>query len=243
MRRGLRSRLGWGCVGLTLMLGGCASPPMLSAIGPSARVALEVTSAAGVDGAIDIHNKAVGSDATKGGVVGGVAGGLYGFACGPFWFLCVPVTAMVGALPGSAAGAVVGASRALAPEKADPLRTRIAQWRQTHDLGAQLQAAIVEQARSRLTLASDDGADAQVHVTLQSLALNSTSDEQIALVAQVLVSVRQGTGPEAQKVYDYTGPSSHVLVWLDERGDFIGSSLESFSRQIGAQVVAELARR
>lgn len=55
--------------------------------------------------------------------------------------------------------------------------------------------------------------------------------------------MRQGKESEAQKVYDDTGPSSHVRVWLDERSDVTGSSLESFSRQIGAQVVAELARR
>lgn len=248
--RGIGSRSGWparlGRVAacLTLALGGCASPVLLPAIDPGASVVVDVAVAEEEAGGADIRNMSFGSDVAKGSVAGGVAGGLYGFACGPFWFLCVPVGAAVGSVPGAAAGAVVGASGALTPEKAAQLRARLTQWRQSHDLGAQLQKDLAERARGHWRPGSD-APPFTIRVVLQEIALTSTRDEQIGLVATLGVRViaPQGAQPAAEKRYEYVGSPGSLLAWLDERNDFVDTTFASFTRQIAAQVVAELARR
>lgn len=237
-------RLGWAAASLTFALAGCAGPALLPAIDPGAIVVVNVTVAEDVAGGAEIRNASFGSDVAKGGVVGGVAGGLYGFACGPFWFLCVPVGAAVGSLPGAAAGAVVGAAGALTPEKAAQLRTRLAQWRQSHDLSAQLQKDLAERARAYWR-SDGDAAPFMISVVLREIALSSTREEQIGLVAALGVRViaPQGAQPATEKRFEYVGSPGSLLAWLDERNDFVDTTFASFTRQIAAQVVAEVARR
>jgi hypothetical protein len=61
----------------------------------------------------------------------------------------------------------------------------------------------------------------------------------------VLVTVQKDGAmqkpPSPQKLYEYMGPFSSLAVWMDERSDFLDTSLSSASQQIAAQIVSELA--
>ena len=68
-------------------------------VAAGASIAVSVTAVDNAGGVVDIHNKSFGSGVSKGTTAGGVAGGLWGFSCGPFWFVCVPAGVAMGMVP------------------------------------------------------------------------------------------------------------------------------------------------
>ena len=226
------------------MLYGCAGPPQIGPIRSGESVAIVVV-AAQEDGVTPIRNLALGSGISTGASSGAVVGGLWGLACGPFAILCIPLTAMAGSISGLGLGAAVGAGGALSDEKAAQLRARLERVRQAHDLLAELRRNLTERAGRYWSLGADPAA-AQINVELQDLQLTSTREEQIGLILRVRVSLRAGAGsapptPTKEKTYEYIGPVSSLAVWLDERSDFLDTTLSSAAQQLAAQIVSELA--
>jgi hypothetical protein len=222
---------------------GCASTPQLPPIRDGSAVVIEVSMSGQATGSKPIENTALGHDTATGAKAGAVAGGLWGFACGPFAVFCIPAGAGIGALYGTVAGAGVGLTGALSIDKATQLRERLQRSEQANPPIDTLRLQIEERARQHWRVAA---ADARVTVTveLQDLALTSSRDEQIGLIVHVRVTARDGGagGSVAQKVYEYIGPTSSLAVWLDERNDFVDTGLRLAMQQLAAQIVAELAR-
>lgn len=227
----------------TGLLAGCASAPKPPPIRDGEAVAFVVVAGPPADSAVRISNQALGDGIATGAGSGTVVGGLWGFACGPLAILCVPLGAMAGLATGTVAGAAVGMTGALSSEQAARVRERLGQVRRSHDLLAELQSQIASRAQRHWTVGNETSAHV-VTVALQDLQLTSTRDEQLSLVMQVTVTVRlRGAGQTstAPKQYSYVGPFSPMAVWVDERSDFIDTSLSSASQQIAAQIVSELA--
>jgi len=225
------------------LLSGCATAPAFKPIPSGEAVAIVVISNAAADGTVEIRNRALGDNISTGAGTGVVVGGLWGLACGPFAPLCIPLGAAAGAVTGTAAGAAIGATGALPEEKARLLRERLSRLRQSRDLLDELRSNVTERARKHWTV-SPDSSGTTLKLELQDMRLASTRDEQVSLSLRVLVTmhrdgVMQKTPP--QKLYEYTGPFSSLAVWMDERSDFIDTSLSSASQQIAAQIVSELA--
>ena len=87
-----------------------------------------------------------------------------------------------------------------------------------------------------------------ITVELQGLILTSTRDESIGLIMQVQVTVTPAgassqTASARQKRYEYVGPAGQLSLWLDERSDYLDTSLSSAIQVLAAQIVAELAPR
>ncbi len=233
--------------GATVWLGilsGCATSPQIIPIRSGESIAIVVAMSPQADGVIKIRNQAMGNDMSTGAGSGMVVGGLWGLVCGPFAPLCIPMGAAAGAATGTAAGALVGVTGALSEEKATQLRDRLSRLRQSHDLLDELRSNITDRARKHWTVISDLSGTS-LTVELHDMQLTSTRDERIRFSLRVLVTV-QTTGaqkPSApmQKLYDYVGPFSNLAVWMDERSDFLDTSLSSASQQIAAQIVSELA--
>jgi hypothetical protein len=195
-------------------------------------------------GLTKIHNDALGNDISRGTGSGLLAGSLWGLTCGPFAMLCVPLGALAGTVTGAAAGAVVGVTGELSPDRATLLRNRLIRIQQSHDLLAELQTNVTVRAQKNWTLSPDPPAT-QVVVELQDLQLTSTRDERIRVVVQVLVTVQANaaslSGKPQHRLYEYVGPFGSMTTWLDETSDFVDTSLSSASQQIAAQIVADLA--
>lgn len=224
------------------LLAGCASTPKPPPIPAGEAVAFVVVAGPPGASAVNISNQALGSGISTGAGSGTVAGGLWGFACGPLAILCVPMGAMIGLATGTVAGAAVGMTGALSTEQAARVRDRLDQVRRSHDLLAELEGQITNRARRHWTVDNDPSGH-RVTVALQDLQLTSTRDEQLSIAMQVAVTVRlrgnsQATAP---KLYSYVGPFSPMAVWMDPGSDFIDTSLSSASQQIAAQIVSELA--
>jgi len=226
-----------------LALCGCASTPQLPPIRDGSAVAIDVGKSAPAMGSTQIENRALGHDTSTGAAAGAVAGGLWGFACGPFAFICVPGGALVGAFTGTVAGAGIGLTGALSNDKAAQLRERLQRSAQANPPVDALRRDIAERARQHWRVTAGD-ASVTLTIELQDLLLTSSRDEQIGFVARVRVSARQGgaDGPVSQKLYEYVGPTSGLAVWLDERNDFVDTSIRLAMQQLAAQIVFELAR-
>jgi hypothetical protein len=226
------------------MLCGCATGPQFTPIRTGETVALVFVPSPPGDGVVRIHNQALGNDMSAGAGSGILVGGLWGLTCGPLAVLCVPLGAATGALTGTAAGAAAGVTGALSDEKAALLRDRLSRVRASHDLLDELRTNVTDRARGHWNLTAD-ASKFIVTVELQDLLLTSTRDERIGLIVRVRVNVqpsaaRQPVTPK-QTLYEYVGPLSSLAVWLDERSDFLDTSLRSASQQIAAQFVSELA--
>lgn len=224
-------------------LGACASTPQLPPIRDRSTVALKVSASAPAQGPRQIENTALGHDTSAGAKTGAVAGGLWGFACGPFAFVCVPAAAGIGALYGTVAGAGIGLTGALSNEKATRLRQRLERLELANPPVDTLRRHVEERARQHWRI---DGAEGGTSITieLQEIVLTSTRDEQIGLVLHVVVSTRQGGAADAvaQKLYEHVGPTTSLAVWLDENNDFIDTSIRLALQQLAHQIVSELAR-
>jgi hypothetical protein len=240
------------------LLSGCAGPARLPTVRGGESMLLMVSQAPDADGPVRIVNQDFGNNVSDAATTGAATGGVVGMVCGPLFIVCSPLAAGVGALAGGAGGAVVGVTAALPGDKAAQLRERIARVRQSRRLVDELRKHLTEQARRHWAVDTPPPTRVTVTVELQTLVLNTTRDERIGLVLQVLVDVQTAAGTptapapaagdrrsstaKVRKRIDYVGPLIPLALWLDERDDFIHTSLSKGLQQIAAQIVSELAQ-
>jgi hypothetical protein len=226
------------------LLAGCAVAPVLKPIPNGTPVDIVVSRAPTAGEPVPISNRAIGEGVSAGAGSGVVVGGLWGLACGPLAPLCVPLGAAAGAITGTAAGAVVGLGGALSDSQSAQLRDRLIRARQSHDIVEDLRDHVTDRARKHWP-GNAQPSDTELMLELQEVQLASTRDERVSLSLQVVVTVRRiGPGqspPPDRKVFAYTGPFTALAVWLDERSDFIDTSLSTASQQLAAEIVSELA--
>jgi hypothetical protein len=229
-----------------VLLGGCATPTSVPPIRRGSHVAIMVTASPLDSSGAAVHTSIYTAEmkAGVGAGAGAAAGALYGIACGPLAFICVPGGALIGAGAGALAGAAAGQLDSLPREQATQLRDRLNQLRQSLDPVFELRNNVTERARKHWLL-TDDTSGNVVMLEQQILFLTSGPDQTMALAMRVAVSVRPdwwpANAPPRQKTYEYVAPATSLEVWLDERSDVAGTSLRSASQQIAAQIVAELA--
>jgi hypothetical protein len=226
------------------LLCGCATRSALPPLRDGSTVALQVLAGPETRAPIAIRNLAVGEGVTAGVTTGVVVGSLWGLACGPFFFVCMPIGAAAGSGVGALTGAAVGVTGVMANDPAARLRERITRASQAHDLVGELRQRVEERAQRHWTLASPaaDGSTALVGIELQSLRLATTRDDRVSLEMHVQVTVTTGAGSTPrQKDYAYVGPLTPLAVWLDERSDLLDTSLSTACQQIASQIVGELS--
>ena len=228
-----------------MLAGGCATPPTIDRLRDGESVKLVITQTPS-EGVVSIRNASLGKNAGTGATSGGVAGGLWGLACGPFAVLCVPMGAGIGALAGGAGGAVVGSTASLSDDKAAQLRSSLSRAMGSHDLVEHLRTNVAERARRHWDLASNPPSF-QLNIELRNVELTSTRDEQIGLVLPARASLQRFGVPLAQVAVvqdlECSVPPSNLAIWLDERSDFLDTVLGNCTQQLAAQLVAEMTRR
>jgi hypothetical protein len=231
---------------VAMIAAGCATrPPTIDRLRDGESVRLVLTQAP-ADGVVSIRNASLGKNVGTGATGGGVTGGLWGLACGPFAILCVPLGAGIGALAGSAGGAVVGATASLSDDKATQLRARLSSSMASHDLIEQLRSNVVDRAQRHWDLASDP-AGFVLTIELGNVELTSTRDEQIGLLLRARASLRRAGAAASEPIraqdLQCSAPPSDLAIWLDERGDFVDTVLGNCTHQLAAQLVAEMSRK
>ena len=230
----------------TTLIAGCASNPRLKPPPDNLPVAFVVTAGSPGASGKQVRDSAVRQDARTGRKAGATAGALSGLACGPLWMICMPVGAVVAGSVGAVTGAAVGLADKLPRKKVEQLRDRLASVQQANDPVLLLQTNVTERAGRNWQLTNDTSRNV-VTLELQSVFLTANRKSDIAMVMQVLVSVRTNgldqKKPNSQKLYEFVAPASALDVWLDERSDIAATSLRNAVQQIASQVVAELSVR
>jgi hypothetical protein len=226
-----------------LLLGACAGPQRLPPVPEGSPLTLVVGPDASAAGRLSIGNDSIGKDAVTGAGSGMLAGGLSGLSCGPFAFLCVPAGMLVGATAGSVAGGMFGLATGMSNEQVLALRERLQRHRQTYDPVAELRNQLVVRVGKRWRM-EDTPPATRMTVQLQELRLGSTRDGRIRfdLMADVTQQPADGSEPST-KTYTFNGPYSELALWMDERSDFLDTSLNSAVQQLASQIVAEMALR
>lgn len=225
------------------LLSACAGPQRLPPVPDGAPLILVVGPAAPAAGRLSIGNDSIGKDAVTGAGSGMLAGGLSGLSCGPFAIICVPAGMLIGATAGSVAGGMFGLATGMSNEQVVALRERLQRHRQTYDPVAELRNQLIVRVEKRWRLADTPPAT-YVTVQLQELRLGSTRDGRIRfdLMADATLQTARG-GEPSTKTYTFSGPYSELALWLDERSDFLDTSLNSALQQLASQIVAEMALR
>lgn len=239
----MRQRV-WTVLALAGALCGCASGPLPGLIHRGETVSVRVTQPPSTE-PIAIKNGAMGKGLGRGAAAGGLAGGLWGLACGPFAVLCVPVGAGIGALTGTASGAVVGAAGALSSERAALVRSRWDAAQETRPLADDLRARITEQAARTWKLGAEPAA-VSVDFEVRTVSLTSTRDVQIGLYVGVAATVRRagdppGTAPE-ERFFEFEAEPIRFDTWMDPQGAYLDTLLTNCSQQLAGRIVGELTR-
>jgi hypothetical protein len=244
------------------VLGACSTTAPRTTLPRGGPLAIEVRAVPTGDGPIPISNQAMGKDIGTGATSGGVSGGVLGLACGPLALICMPVFAGLGALTGTAAGAIVGATGSLSDAQTTQVRERLARLRRSHDLLVELRERLTDGAGRHWQLTSDANAS-KLSVELEELWLGSTRDERIGFVIRVAVKVSptggvapplvvQGqpgvnvtrtstrTSSAAEKVYEYVSPLTPLSVWVDDQSDFLDATFSAGLQQLTSQIVMDL---
>jgi hypothetical protein len=234
---------------MPMVLTGCATTEQAIALKTNESLAIVVTQAPGWPGAIKVRNESVGGESPEGLVgagAGALAGGAWGLACGPLAGLCVPLGALLGADVGILAGLAVGTTAALPADKIDRLQDRMTRVLQSHDLRSELEAEVVDRAKSHWNVSSDEPA-VTVEVELRDVVLSSTRDERIRCVVKAAVTVRGGganqTRQDRPRAYEYVSPYGSLAAWLDEGDGLVDANLASASRHLATQIVSGIAAK
>lgn len=232
-----------GLLACMALLSACAGPGRLPPVPDGSPLILVVGPDTPAAGRVSIGNDSIGRDAVTGAGSGMLVGGLSGLSCGPIAVLCVPFGMVVGATAGSVAGGMFGLATGMSSEQVIALRERLQRHRQTYDAVAELRNLLVVRAGKRWRL--EDGPPAtRLTVRLRDLQLGSTRDGRIRFDLMADVTQLPASGGEpSTKTYAFSGPYSELALWLDERSDFLDTSLNSALQQLASQIVAEMALR
>lgn len=226
-----------------VLLSACVGPQRLPSVPEGSPLVLIVGPDAPAADRPPIGNDSIGKDAVAGAGAGMLAGAVSGLGCGPFAFLCVPAGILVGGTAGSVAGGMFGLVTGMSNEQVAALRERLQRHRQTYDPVAELRQQLVARIGTRWRL-EETPAATRVTVQLLPIRLGSTRDGRIRfdLVAEV-TQQPAGAGPLSTKSYTFNGPYSELALWMDERSDFLDTSLNSALQQLASQIVAEMSLR
>lgn len=243
---GLRRRLGfnWAVMAVVTLAGlaSCATAQPEVELEPNHSVAIVVSKPPGWPVGVRVLNESVGGSSPEGLVgagAGALAGGAWGFACGPLAALCVPLGVAAGTVVGAGAGLAVGTTAALPEEKSKQLREHVDRVLQSQDFRSLLEAEMSETAKNRWNLASDQPT-VTVEVELRDVHLASTRDERIRCIVKVAVAVRphESKQPGKQRVYEYVSPYSSLSTWLDETNGLVEATLAAAGRNLAKQIVS-----
>ena len=226
---------------LAAALSGCAGVPRT--IGKGEPVAFVEEPLEQQRPEIALTNAAIGQAAKTGTGGGMIVGAAAGLTCGPAFFICSPLGAVVGGLGGAILGAGVGAAQALPTEVQEQLQRRIDTFTREHKVREHLMSAIVDRGRGHWVPVSAQEAPAVVRIRIESVVLYSDQAGRVGLAMRIVVITRPGeTRSETTQAFDYVGVSSEPRLWIEDPDGFVAASFRQGYSHLGQSVFAYLAR-
>ena len=229
-------------VGAFAMLAtGCASVPQLPSIPPGEPVA--ILTAAAPPG-VDLYNNAMGQGAGTGAKSGMLIGAMWGAACGPWFLVCMPITALFGSGVGAVSGTAVGAMQGPDAGQRERLAERLRGIGAARDPQAELSAAIATMARGRWRI--EPASPVAVAARIDEIALHARRGDRVVLGVKATVSVRGVVTPGSRepdsKVFAYLGPEADLRLWLEDPDGFVSEAFSHAIRHLAREAYSELSR-
>jgi hypothetical protein len=222
---------------------GCSSTSKLNVIQQGDSVAFVTKSYTDKILPFNITNKGVGEDAATGGKTGAVGGAIAGgLICGPAFFICSPILALVAGGSGVAVGAVVGGVTGLSKEDEAMLSNKATTFLKSNEPQEDLLTEVKKQASKSFTVV-DAPHNNEVSIQIQSLEFNSFSDGRVALSleAAVIVSyLENGRKRNETKSYQYQSPPEFVETWLEQDNNFYQQRFNDAYRTIADNITRTL---
>ena len=221
---------------------GCASAPQLPQI--RADEPVEFLAADAHKPGLDLYNNAMGQGASVGAKSGMAVGAMWAFVCGPWFWVCVPITAAFGSGVGALSGTAVGAMQGPGSEQRERLMERLRSLGASRDPQAELAAAIAAMSNGRWRVEAK--APVSVIARINEVALHARQGDRVVLALTATIYVRgvvpSGSREPDSKTFQYLGPEADIRVWLEDRESFVSESLDQAIRHVAREAYSELSR-
>ncbi len=229
-----------------LLVCACSNMPGPGLIAPGDTVVFE-TSSGGHDGeSVPIRNKAIETDSQVGVTSGALVGAAWGITCGPWFWICSPVGALMGAVGGGATGFVVGAAEGLGKEKGLLLTSEISSALRSYDVQQQLIETVSNRARAHWQVI-ETTADKRIVIQLDHMGLETLRKEQAELVMEVSVTVNALASLKKDhnqtRHFAYRSSPTYINSWIENHDDFIKLRFMDAHRTLAENIIMELSVR
>ena len=179
----------------------------------------------------------------KSGAIGGAGLGMYASqGCGPFFFICLPVTTIIGAVGGTIIGGGVGAAIALPEDKAIVLEQIVKEYLGKESISENVLTEFERQQKGRWIMVEED---ARVKVTLgiESLIFDQFSGEKllIRLTSNMVVSYGPGAADKTKRILlKAESEKHHVDYWMAANGTTLKAELTALFQENSRQIIGIL---
>jgi hypothetical protein len=200
----------------------CSTTSRMNIIQPGDTVSIVLASEITNEKLLKIHNNdAISEDVKTGAYMGAASGAAYGLVCGPWFFLCSPYFAVLGAAGGVVAGVGVGVLTNDFDKK-KLLYTKMDDYLKTNNPQKTFLTRVISLAESRYSISSSS--DKEISVLVERLTFNAIKDGRVILEMNSAITInyldKSGQQQSATINYEYISPPQFVDTWLEGSDEF-----------------------
>ena len=196
-----------------------------------------------------VYKDVDGSERIKKGMAEGMAGGAQagiegGLECGPFFIICSPFFAVVGATVGTVFGGVVGSVEALSEKKAKQLNLILASTFKDINIDKLLMEQFSTKA-SKPWKIKEQGFTATINIKIEHFYFTQHMGDELTMMLAASIIVNYPDLHENQNTkrlyYLYNGANHHVDHWIENDGKNLHDEIYSGLDYISSLMVDSLA--
>ena len=228
---------------LTLLLVcACSTTSRMNIIQPGDNVSIVLARPINNEKLLKINNNdAITEDVKTGAYMGAASGAAYGLVCGPWFFLCSPYFAVLGAAGGVVAGVGVGVLTNDFDKKTS-LYTKMDNYLKINNPQDTFLTRVISLAESRYSISSSS--DKEISVLVEKLTFNAIKDGRVTLEMNSAITInyldKSGIQQSATKDYQYTSPPQFVDTWLEGNDDFYKTKLTDAYNTLAEHILRTL---
>jgi hypothetical protein len=237
------------CLFLVIELAACGQFP-LDRIEPNYRIFVDMTGREHTSLDADTGKEKLARGVGQGAATGGSTGVAVAVLCGPWFLLCLPITAGAGTVIGGGIGATAGFA-GLPEETAKSLNDVLVEIDDRRDFRQELVEEVVILIPDN-DQASQENAEVLATVGIKRVAVRQHRNNNISFRMSASLRVEQGGRNERlyqrlKKIdypqhYDCSSPKRNAEDWLEDEQDTIDKALTSCIQTVSESISADLMK-
>ena len=227
------------------LISGCSTTPPYATLRPlHSEEAIQIVSyqAQSIDKSVDA-SESIGKGMGIGLAAGAGAGLEVGLACGPFFIICSPFFAVVGATVGTVFGGVVGAAEALSEKKAKQLNLILSST--FEDIN--IEKTLIEEFSTKATKSwqiEEQNFTATINIKIENFYFTQHIGDELIMIltASIVVNYPDSTKNKNTKrfIYPFTSAIHHVDYWIEDDGKNLHGEIYKGLEHISSLMVDSL---